>query len=528
MISRRLQWQVACLLFALVAISRLPEFFLSVLDWDESLYVIMAGQWQAGHLPYTTIWDNKPIGIYGIFLLFQTVFGNPVIAIRAATVAAITLTSFAVFRIALVLPGVNEGNRVACAVFAGVAFAICSLSNDGLAANTEIFMACFTAFAVVCAVSTQFCSGRPGLRGLAAGLLFGMAFMTKYVAIFEAPAIGFALVFMSPGDVRARVRACAGAVLGAAVPLLLTVLLYAATGNLKIWWDCSIASNFLRVATPISANALSYVLTLQLTRWLPLFGAALVLLALTPLLVRRILLSGVAGRAARFHMFLLLWLAGGSVGVAAAKLFYDHYFLQILPVLCVSLAWAVASLAGGLRRSLMQLIFTVLLVIPCFGAGAAVAIACRPIFVAQNGGFSPHPDTPALIARDISHLPAGAARQIYVFDYQPIIYSLARQTPPTRYAFPSVLTKCFLSHVAGVNAAAEVHRILAGDPEFIIRSQFPLTTPGINQTVYDEVTQDVAGRYEVWRSFSDAAIYRLRADAQPLGDAREPANNACG
>lgn len=527
MISGRLQWRIAALFFFLVVFTRLPSFFLSVLDWDESLYVIMAGQWQAGHLPYTTIWDNKPIGIYGIFLVFQTIFGNPVIAIRAATIAAITATSFAVFRIALVLPGVKETNRLACAVFAGIAFAICSLSNDGLAANTEIFMACFTAFAVVCAVSPQFCSGRPGLRGLAAGVLFGIAFMTKYVAIFEAPAIGFALLFIMPGDVRARVQACAGAVMGAALPLVLTVLLYSATGNLKIWWDCSIASNFLRVATPISADALSYVLNLQVTRWLPLFGAALVLLALAPLLVRRILLNGVAGRAARFHMFLLLWLAGGSLGVAAAKLFYDHYFLQVLPVLCVILAWVVTSLAGGLRRPLLQLIFAAALVIPCFGAGAAVANACRPLFAGQNGRLLPHPDTPALIAWEISHLPAGKARQIYVFDYQPIIYSLAGQTPPTRYAFPSVLTKCFLSHVAGVDAAAEVHRILAGDPEFIVRSQFPLTAPGINQTVYDEVTQDVAGRYTVWRSFNDAAIYRLRSDAEPLGDAPGATSNAC-
>jgi 4-amino-4-deoxy-L-arabinose transferase-like glycosyltransferase len=516
-IPRQLQWRIALLFFGAVLITRLPTFFVSVLDWDESLYVLMAEQWHAGHLPYTTIWDNKPIGIYGIFLLFQSVFGNPVVAIRAATIAAISGAAFAVFRIAVLIPQRNTENRLGCAVFAGVAFIICSLSNDGLAANTEIFMAMFTAFAVLCALSPAFFSQAPMLRGIVAGSLFGLAFMTKYVAIFEAPAIGFLLLFLMPGTVRERFRACLAAALGFGLPLLATVLLYAVTGHLKLWWECSIASNFLRVATPISGGALSYVLGLQLTRWLPLFAAAAVLLALSPLLVVRVLRTGAVGRTALFDMFLLVWLAGGCIGVAAAKLFYDHYFLQILPVLCVSLALVLARFTDGMSFRAREILFAGILVVPCFGAGVALMGACLPLVAPQDGRTFPHPDTPARIAAAIAHVPAGTPRQVYVFDYQPIIYSLAGQTPPTRYAFPSVLTKCFLSHVAGVRAAAEIHRILAGNPEFIVRSQFPLTGPAvINQAVYNEVNQDIATRYELWRSYTDAAVYRLDDAAPPM------------
>jgi hypothetical protein len=526
-ISRQLQWRIALLFFAAVLITRLPTFFVSVLDWDESLYVLMAEQWRQGHLPYTTIWDNKPIGIYGIFLLFQSVFGDPVVAIRAATIAAISLAAFAVFRIALLIPQAAGPNRVVCAVFAGVAFIICSLSNDGLAANTEIFMAGFTAFAVLCAISPGWFAQRPDLRGLMTGLLFGLAFMTKYVAIFEAPAIGFLLLFLTPGTLPERIRGCAGAVCGFALPLLATVLLYAATGHLHVWWACSIASNFLRVGTPISSGALGYVLGLQLTRWLPLFAAAAMLLALAPLLALHVARTRRVGRTALFHMFLLLWLVGGCVGVAAAKLFYDHYFLQILPVLCVSLALVLARFTGRMVLWQRETLFAVILVIPCFGAGEALMGACLPLVSAQAGQTAPHQDTPARIAAAIAKLPAGAPRQVYVFDYQPIIYSLAGQTPPTRYAFPSVLTKCFLSHVAGVRAAAEIHRILAGDPAFIVRSQFPLTDPAvIDLAVYDEVNADIAARYDLWRSFGDAEVYRLHPGAPPIapGDVAD----ACG
>jgi hypothetical protein len=368
-ISRQFQGRIALLFFAAVLITRLPTFFVSVLDWDESLYLLMAEQWRLGHLPYTTIWDNKPIGIYGIFLLFQSVFSNPVAAIRAATIAAISFAAFAVFRIALLIPQASGQNRLLCAVFAGIAFIICSLSNDGLAANTEIFMAGFTAFAVLSALSPGLFPNRPELRGMVAGLLFGLAFMTKYVAIFEAPAIGFLLLFITPGGNRPRLRACLGGFCGFSLPLLFTVLLYAATGHLRLWWDCSIASNFLRVATPISGGALSYVLGLQLTRWLPLFAAAGLLLAGAPLLALRVARNRAVSQKALFQIFLLLWLAGGCVGVAAAKLFYDHYFLQILPVLCVSLALVLARLTAGLSLWKREMLFAGILAIPCFGAG---------------------------------------------------------------------------------------------------------------------------------------------------------------
>jgi len=511
-ISRRLQWRIAALFFAAVLITRLPSFFLSVLDWDESLYVLMARQWQAGHLPYTTIWDNKPIGIYGIFLLFQSIFGDPVLAIRAATIAAISATAFAVFRIALLIPASNPP----VAVFAGTAFIICSISNDGLAANTEIFMACFSAFAMLSALSPGFFPLRPLMRGFFAGLLFGLAFMTKYVAVFEAPALGFALLAFTPGVPRARLTACLGAAAGAAAPLFCTVLLYAATGHLRLWWDCSIAANLLRVSTPISGGALSYVLSLQLARWLPLFFSAAILLVSTPLLIRTKFLS----RPALFHMFLVLWLLGGSAGVAAAKLFYDHYFLQILPVLCITLAWVLHPFAGRLAAPLRALVFAAILAIPCFGAGQTLMGASLPLTA------PPHADTPHQIATEFFLLPAGAPRQLYVFDYQPIIYSLAGQTPPTRYAFPSVLTKCFLAHVAGVNAAAEVHRILAGNPAFIVRSQFPLTDPAvIDQAVYRQVNADIATRYTIWRSYPDAAVYRILPNPPPLPPAMP---DACG
>jgi 4-amino-4-deoxy-L-arabinose transferase-like glycosyltransferase len=212
----------------------------------------MADAWRAGHLPYTVIWDNKPIGIYAIFAVFQALFGNSIVSIRIATIFFVALLGFTVFRITETIT-----RDRAAAWFAGIALLLCSLSNDGLSANTECFMASFTALAVLAALT-----GETTSAALLVGLLIGAAFMVKYVAVFEAPAI-FALVIWR----RKRIGAGAMVILGAAIPLATVMLVYALAGAFPLWLECSVLSNFRRVGEAANPGALDYALHLQLWRW---------------------------------------------------------------------------------------------------------------------------------------------------------------------------------------------------------------------------------------------------------------------
>ncbi len=519
--GRALSWQfqtrVALLLFLAVLITRLPTFFRSVMDWDESLYFLMAEQWRAGHLPYTAIWDNKPIGIYGVFALFQSWFGDNIFSIRIASVLFITVAAFAVFRITLEIP-VNRGrDQIPSAVFAAAAYVICSLTNDGLSANTEIFMACFTVLAVWSALSRQ---------AFLAGLLFGMAFMTKYVAVFEFPAIAFAVLALRPKfELKTAVTASIALLSGAALPLGLTILLYAGSGHLHSWLEDSILSNFRRVDVPVSMPALTYAFNIELIRWSPLFLISLVMFAMAAIEIPRIITRRSFPATARFNFFLALWLAGGCVGVASAKSYFDHYFLQILPVMCVTLAWLPLNLAfiRRLPRLAVLALCAAVMALPLVAAATAVSQAATPIFALHNGHVALQRDTPARIAHEIQPLlakPADnglATGQLFVFDYQPIIYSLAGQVPPTKYPFPSVLTRCQLARVAKAPAMHEIARILATNPEFIIRSRYPYQDPAIvNLRVYAAVNRTLAARYQVWRTYDDAVVYRLRTPDAPV------------
>jgi 4-amino-4-deoxy-L-arabinose transferase-like glycosyltransferase len=461
---------IAIIFLAVTLASRIPSFGQSVLDWDESLYFLMAQQWRLGHLPYTTVWDNKPIGIYVIFAAFQSILGERVAAMRFATVVFVSLLAFTVYRITTTI----TSNRLA-SLLAGAALILCSLSNDGLAANTELFMASFTALAVLTALTTG--------RGFLVGLCIGAAFMIKYVAVFEAPFVFFLLLARTR-----RIVPGITMIIGAAVPLAAVVLLYAAAGDLSLWWQSSVISNFRRVSVAISASNLDYALTMQAWRWSTLYLAALGLAVL--LLVRRKWTP---------EAFLPFWLAGGLLGVISSKSFYDHYFLQLLPVLCVIL--------GVCLRELQK--FNILV-----RAGFAVAVLALPAWAAETALQSAAgPDVTAQVAADIT---AANPVQIYVFDSQPILYALTGQTPPTEYVLPSELTGNSLARVAGVNAPAEVARILASDPSMIIRRTHPETDPHIvNPAVYTEVNHDLAANYWLWKEYDGVQIYALRSFAGP-------------
>jgi 4-amino-4-deoxy-L-arabinose transferase-like glycosyltransferase len=505
--------------FAVSFLLRSPTLFRSVINWDESLYFLMAEQWRAGHLPYTVLWDNKPIGIYAIFALAQAVFGDDIVSIRMAAVIAVTVTTLCVIRIASLIPRADPYMKRFCAGLAGCAFAIASISNDGLAANAELFMIAFTSLAVVCAVTPEGFAGKPALRGAATGLFLGLAFMTKYVVVFEFPAVAFALFLLRPPFRPAEAgRLLAGAVAGGLLPILLTILLYMHAGQLDLWFDASIASNFRRAATEVAP--LNLALALRFLKWLPLFAAAAAVFVSAPLIGQGRKGKPIDPVVGRFHIFLMLWILGGMLGLSAAKSFYSHYFIQLLPALCVALAWVALKFTPvvALRSPARIAALTVLtLALPALSAAASVANVAQPLAVRREGHVVLFPDTSTLIAQDVRKASGAAPPSLYVFDHEPIIYALAKAPLPTRYAYPAFLTTCFLQRVAQVDAPAEVDRILAQRPQFIVRTLDSIAKLPIDPASYARLDAAVAARYDVWGRYDGAVVYRLRAaDRQPV------------
>jgi 4-amino-4-deoxy-L-arabinose transferase-like glycosyltransferase len=499
---------------AAALVTRLPTFFLNEIGPDESLYFLMAQQWRLGHLPYTTIWDNKPIGIYVIFSLFQDLFGNDIAAIRVACILFVTATAFAVFRIVLLIPSPDNSLRRTAALIAGFTYILCSLSNDGLESNTEIFMVGFTAFAVLCAASSGALKN-PYPCAFLGGLLFGCAFITKYVAIFEAPAIAFLFLYLQPpASFRSAFFISLCAVAGAVLPVLLPIWLYAHYGQFNLWYDHSILANLRRESTRFQ---IGYLFVQRIGEWLPLWLCAALLI--TSMAWRRPRIFSVRPEdfAARLHLCLVIWLIFAFLGVTSAKGFYSHFYIQALPVLSVIVGWVVLGFLPGIRfwsfgkAAAVAFLF---MAIPLFAAAATLMKAAKPVLTVNGHHVILHKDTGLLIAQYVQAAPTLRPVKFYDFDYDIIIYSLTKTNPPTQYVFPMFLTTCFLSFVSGVDAQQEETRVLSLHPQFILRSvpPSPILPSPREDNVYAELQSMLAAQYEVAKTYDGAVLYELRPD----------------
>lgn len=504
---RRLAWLVAGAIAIVTLATRGPSFALSVVDWDESLYFIMAQLWRAGHLPYTAVWDNKPIGIYAIFALFQTVFGG-IFAMRLAAMLAILAMALLTWRIAR--RALRHHSAMTAEIAGGIAgllVVVATMPDDGIAANTEIFMEAFTCLGMLWALAPE--GPIRTWRAIGIGFALGLAFMVKYVAVFDMFAV-YAAMLLLPGRLRRGAAGLADAIglgllfsLGALAPFLATLALYAANGALPALISASILSNMRRVAVPVSGNSFLHAYAQQA--------------ALFPALFLSVLwIAGWTARRPREGLVLAFWVVTSSLGVASGGLYFSHYFLQLLPVLCIGTALMLAQLwtmLPRLGRAGLAAVFLLSLVPLAERSGQAlgrmVAVMGRP---AQGYGLLR--DTPAEVAHDLrAAIAQSPGATVYVFDGEPILYGLLHTPLPTKYVFPSFLLSKLLAHTVGIEPMAELQRILSEKPTFIVRRTNPEDKDAAtrNLDVYAAMNAALAADYEVWHRYDTMVVYRRRS-----------------
>jgi len=166
--------------FILLSIAlRFLSFQYSVIDHDESTYLVIAQEILDGKTLYVDVWDVKPPGIFLLFAVLLKVFGHSICMIRLVAAVFIGLTAGFLF-----LSLKRWGTKQKHALFAGVSYILfCAVHKWNFAANTEIFFLLFTA------IGLFFFSGkkRPANFFLS-GLFIGLGFVIKYVVLFDIAA----------------------------------------------------------------------------------------------------------------------------------------------------------------------------------------------------------------------------------------------------------------------------------------------------------------------------------------------------
>lgn len=442
----RLPWLLSLALLPVLVLGlRWASFLPSVIDWDESLYLLQAREWLRGNWPLSGVWDMHPVGAPGMIALTFLLLGESLEAVRLLGALCVALTGFA-----LVFLATRLGAPRAVGLAAAVLYAAHSVLLGGLASNTEILFAPMVVAALGLAVSP----GGIWARLVPMGVLVGLALLVKPVVMPEG-CLAFALLAWPVLRAREwrRLAAMAGAyALLCAAPTLLVGGIYALRGEWEIWLVSTVTAPLEYAAGRMSAEQSLWRITLAALalRWL----LVLALCGLPSLWWG----GEMARRLARFGW---LWLAVALLAVAGPGHFFAHYFLMLLPPLALLAAlglFLAARFLAGLR------VHAAMLAVLALVAGDVLAGDLLPRL--SRGFAMGSPDTPRRMAA-LMNEELRDEDTIFVPNYQPVVYFLTQARLPTRFPFPAHLTGSFAS-LAGVDTDAEVKRILDGRPRFIV------------------------------------------------------------
>jgi hypothetical protein len=74
-------------------------FFFSLIDIDESTYLIIGKEIFKGNILYVDYFDTKPIGIFRIFGLLETITGQGIFISRLLAAILVGLTAYYLYRL---------------------------------------------------------------------------------------------------------------------------------------------------------------------------------------------------------------------------------------------------------------------------------------------------------------------------------------------------------------------------------------------------------------------------------------------
>jgi 4-amino-4-deoxy-L-arabinose transferase-like glycosyltransferase len=223
-------------LAVLALLTRLPYFFVDVIDWDESTFILMGHSLLNGFLPYTHIWDLKPPAI---FFLFAGVIslGDDVVMVRITATILVLATASMVYALAKRIHSHGAG------VFAAIVYILAmSATASGQAMTSEVI-----ATLPVLTALWLLISRREGLGWyVLIGALLSVATLVRLNLAFVVIAVAVLIPVYehSRGIVRC-VRTWVAYAMGGILVLLAFIAPYALNGSFPLFWYSVFEAPFL-------------------------------------------------------------------------------------------------------------------------------------------------------------------------------------------------------------------------------------------------------------------------------------------
>ncbi len=412
----RVRWTAA--LAAIAFLVRLPVFCATFVSGDEATYSALAAALRDGHRLYAGAVDHKPPLLAATYAALQSLTGaDNIHFVHAVSILLVLATACLLSEVAGRF-GMNASERRAAALLY-VLTASTGPAKDVLAANGEILMA-LPAVAALWAAQT----GGAGIwRWPAAGVLAAAAGFVKYQGLaILAP---LAVLAAAGGRVRPVGARVAGLLAGVGIPVAALVGWYWRNNDLGPlgFWLWTYPLRYAGTLDPVlaAANALS-----MSAEW-GLLSAGLLVAVYRGWHADRDPGDRAAHGALRF--LAAVWTAGALAGVAAGGRFFLHYYLQLLPPLCLMAARGLDRMAAA-NQSRRAFAFSAgLVLLPLVGFW---------VVNAAPGRFHPErvaADTAYRRIGDFVNAHSQTTERLFVWGNSPEIYYYARRTMGTRFPF---------------------------------------------------------------------------------------------
>jgi 4-amino-4-deoxy-L-arabinose transferase-like glycosyltransferase len=489
-------WRLFAVLLLLTVGLRLPAFFVDVFNSDETFLATQAQVINEGGRLYEDATDRKPPLVPYLYAATFSVLGTTALwSVRVVATLAVALTA-----LLLALEARRRyGERAAW--LAGLLFVLASVSfapQDGQAANFEVFMLPAMTAAILLSARG---------RGRSAGVAVAVATMAKQTGAATLLPVLY-LLWRARGK-----RGVADAAIGFSVPVAIVALLVG-PGELLFWTLLGNGSYFGL------GSATAYVAGLFALMTLAFIGSNLAIVWSLPLAWRERKLPSLKrsdgaetdGQFAGPDTDLWIWLASAALSVAVGFRFFGHYYLQLVPPLCLLTAGSLVNRRAALVKATVA-----------FATVAALTFSLLGFWVKPWGD---HPKYEMVSEYLDTH--TTVSDKIFVWGHMPEIYWKADRRPASRFLTSGFPIGDWGSRPEGDENSnvptPGAYELMMEDLRTRVPRYILDTTPAAFRgsqyspmSKYPELRRFVDNRYEYVRTIDGIDIYENRTPRVAIG-----------
>ena len=418
---------------------RILSFHFSVIDHDESTYLVIANQMLKGDILYVDVWDTKPPGIFLLFAGIISVIGKSIVMLRMCTAGVVAFSAYLLFKTKKAI-GSTERNSLISGLFLIV---FLSMYRFGMAGNTEIFFGSAIMLGLYLIVRYQFL--------FLAGLAWGVAMSIKTVAVFDLFAFfigGLFLFLMNKISFINGIVSLFKLFLGFIIPTIIIGAYYYSTGYFSEYVEACWVVPSRYSSEIIFGDVINFIFNTHL-KFFPFFI----------LLYWNVIVRFWKNRKLPEHyVFIIPWLIMTIIAAILPGKYFNHYILQMAIPICWLSAdiielegnWVNRFLAKTINRRILYLVVIL-----------GIGINQMHFFV--------NPDKSRIIANEMRN-ELNESDVFYAGNRYQVLYFLLDSDPLTKYVHPSLLT--YKSHIRTleIDPNKEFEKIFNKEPKVVVLS----------------------------------------------------------